>query len=170
MQGRYLQIDFEHISIGSMLAPQANGDPASESIKLKFFDDLQAHMHKISRKRRDFIFCGNWGMAHKAVDVQNPEQNQNTPGFTAFDQQWLNQLFSELEYVDAFRQVNKDKDEFSYWPSGKMGEGNGWRTDFQVISASLKNRTEHAVVYKNQVFSSHLPVIIDYDLEVVELD
>ena len=170
MQGRYLQIDFEHISIGSLLAPQSNGDAQSESVKLKFFDDLQAHLHKISRKRRDFIFCGNWGMAHKAVDVQNPEKNQNTPGFTAFDQQWLNQLFSELEYVDAFRQVNKDKDEFSYWPSGNVGEGDGWRTDFQVISASLKNRTEHAVVYKNQVFSSHLPVIIDYDLEVVELD
>lgn len=167
-QGRYLQVDFEHLSVGSLLAPQVTSDPESADIKLKFFDDMQAHLHKITRKRRDFIFCGNWAMAHKAVDVQNSEKNQNKPGFQQHEQQWLSQLFSELDYADAFRQVNKDKDEFTYWPSGTVGKGDGFRTDFQVVSADLKNRIEYAVVYKNQVFSSHLPVIIDYDIEIAE--
>ena len=166
MQGRYLQVDYEHISVGSFLAPQITDDPASADIKTKFFDDLQAHLHKITRKRRDFIFCGNWAMAHSPIDVQNPEYNESKPGFLSHERLWLDQLFSELGYVDAFRQVNKDKDEFTYWPTGIVGEGDGWRTDFQVISAELKNRVEHAVVYKNQSFSSHLPVIIDYDIEI----
>lgn len=169
MQGRYIQADFERLSIGSLLAPQVSADdPDSAAVKAKFFDDLQAHLHKITRKRRDFIFCGNWNMAHSAIDVQNAKDNEDKPGFLPQEQQWMDQLYRELGYVDAFRQVNKDKDEFTWWPSGEPYEGDGWRTDFQVISGELRNRVEYAVIYKNQTFSSHLPVIIDYDIELPE--
>jgi exodeoxyribonuclease-3 len=166
MEGRYIQADFERLSVGSLLAPRISSDkPESEQIKIKFFDDMQAHLHKITRKRRDFIFCGNWGMAHKEIDVQNAPEYLNKPGFLDHERQWLDQLFSELGYVDAFREVNTDRDEFTYWPSGEYGKGDGWRTDMQVASAALKNRIEYATTYKSQIFSSHLPVIIDYDIE-----
>lgn len=165
MEGRYIQADFERLSVGSLLAPQAKiDDPDSAAIKTKFFDDLQAHLHKITRKRRDFIFSGNWGMAHKKIDVQNPDNNAEKPGFTAQDQQWMDQLYHELGYIDAFREVNSDRDEFTCWPSGTQGEGDGWRMDLQVASSALKNRVEYATTYKTQTFSSHLPVIIDYDI------
>ena len=68
MQGRYIQADFDRLSVGSLLAPDISDDPESAAIKMKFFDDMQAHLHKITRKRRDFIFCGNWAMAHKKID------------------------------------------------------------------------------------------------------
>lgn len=165
MQGRYIQADFDRLSVGSLLAPQAAKDPESSAVKMKFFDDMQAHLHKITRKRRDFIFCGSWGMAHSAIDVQNAKENEDQPGFLPDDRLWMDQLYSELGYVDAFRQVNKDKDEFTWWPSGVPFEGDGWRTDLQVISGELRNRVEFAAIYKNQTFSSHLPVIIDYDIE-----
>jgi len=165
MEGRYIQADFERLSVGSLLAPVINDDPESENIKVKFFDDLQAHLHKITRKRRDFIFCGNWGMAHKEIDVRNAPDNMGKPGFKDFERQWMEQLYGDLGYIDAFREVNTDKDEFTWWPSGEQGEGDGWRTDFQVASTALKNRVEYATTYKTQSFSSHLPVIIDYDIE-----
>ena len=165
MEGRYIQADFERLSVGSLLAPVVTDDPASPEIKTKFFDDLQAHLHKITRKRRDFVFCGNWGMAHNKMDVQNAQKHQGEPGFTDADQQWMEQLYSDLGYTDAFREVNSDKDEFTYWPSGEPGKGDGWRTDLQVVSEALKNRVEYATTYKTQSFSSHLPVIIDYDVE-----
>lgn len=165
MQGRYIQADFDRLSVGSLLAPQVSDEPESAAIKTKFFDDMQAHLHKITRKRRDFIFSGNWGMAHAPIDVENAKNNEGQPGFTPSDRQWLDQLYSELGYVDAFRQVTKDKDEFTWWPSGVPYEGDGWRTDLQVISGELRNRVEYAAIYKNQMFSSHLPVIIDYDIE-----
>jgi exodeoxyribonuclease-3 len=43
--------------------------------------------------------------------------------------------------------------------------GDGWRTDYQVVSESIRRKIEYAVIYKSQSFSSHLPVIIDYDIE-----
>lgn len=119
MQGRYIQADFERLSVGSLLVPHVTDDPESVAVRTRFFDDLQAHLHKITRKRREFIFCGNWNMAPSTIDVQNAAKNESLPGFTANDRQWMKQLFSELGYVDAFRQVNKDKDEFTWWPKRK---------------------------------------------------
>jgi exodeoxyribonuclease-3 len=166
MEGRYLQADFENISIGSLLAPSANTEMESLEVKVKFFDDLQAHLHKITRKRREFLFCGNWQMAHKASDVSNARVNEENAGFLSHERLWMDQLFNQIGYTDAFRVVNKDSDEYSWWPSGEFGEGDGWRTDLQVISDSLKPRVEYGVIYKNRQFSSHSPVIMDYDIEL----
>ncbi len=166
MEGRYLQIDFESISVGSLLVPNADDSEASQETKQKFLDDLQAHLNKIIRKRRDYIFCGNWAMAHTEADIENADQHRDSPGFLPGEQQWLDQLFNQLEYVDAFRCGNSDRDEYSHWPSGTVGEGDGRRSDLQVTSAAFKPRIEYAVTYKNKTFSSHLPVIVDYDIEL----
>ena len=166
MEGRYLQADFEQISIGSLLAPSAFSEAESQEVKIQFFEDMQAHLTKITRKRREFIICGNWAMAHKRIDVQNWQDNDSNSGFLPHEQQWMRQLFSQVGYADAFRIANTDSDEFSWWPSGTIDEGDGWRTDYQVISESLSSRVEYSAIYKNKQFSSHLPVIIDYDLEV----
>lgn len=164
MEGRYLQIDFDNLSVGSLLAPSGQ-NAAEQEIKSRFFDDLQAHLIKISRKRRQFIFCGNWGMAPGKEDVSDWEVQQTQSGFLPEEQQWMRQL-PRIGYIDAFRQGNQDSDEFSWWPSGNIGDGHAWRTDLQIVSASLKNRVEYAMIYKSQAFSSHLPVIVDYDLEL----
>ncbi|GLS27149.1 exodeoxyribonuclease III [Marinibactrum halimedae] len=166
MEGRYLQADYDNISIGSLLAPSASSELESVDVKTSFFDDFQAHLHKITRKRREFIFCGNWQMAHKAIDVQNAQQNAGNSGFLEHERQWMDQLYNQIGYVDAFRRVNKDNDEYTWWPSGEVGNGDGWRTDLQVVSENLKNRVEYGVTYKNKLFSSHLPLIIDYDIEL----
>lgn len=171
MEGRYLQVDFESISIGSLLAPAADPDiPDSQEIKVKFFDEFQAHLDKVTRKRRDFILCGNWAIAPTNADVSNEETQQQQSGFLAIERQWMQQLFGEIGYADAFRLGNSDNDEYSWWPSGEIGKGDAWRTDLQVVSANIKHRIEYAVIYKNQLFSNHLPVIVDYDLELQKED
>lgn len=165
MEGRYIQVDYEGYSIGSLLAPGAQVANECLEVKTQFFDDLQALLYKIARKRRSFIFCGNWEMAHSRKDVQDWENNQQNPGFLPHEQLWLTQVFNGLGYCDAFRQYNQDADEFTWWPSGTVGKGAAWRTDFQVASVALQKKIEYASIYKKQVFSSHLPVVIDYDIE-----
>ncbi|WP_438951877.1 exodeoxyribonuclease III [Porticoccus sp.] len=166
MNGRYLQADFEHVSICSLLAPHACDD-TSQGTKDRFFRDLLAHFSKISNKRRDYIFCGGWNIAHRSIDVSKPDTCSDLSGFLPHEQQCLNQVFGDIGYADAFRLYNADADEFTYWPADKQNEGTGWRTDMQVVSKSLTKRVEYAVIYKVKLFSRHLPVIVDYDLEAL---
>lgn len=166
MEGRYIQADFERISVGCLLAPSAYPkDPAAQSRKNRFFEQYQAHLTKVRNKRREFFICGNWGIAHRPEDVQDPQRNRDFSGFLPEEQQWMDRLFTELGYVDAFREINTDPDEFTWWPDGGRTE-NGWRIDYQVVSEGLRSRVEYGAIYKNQIFSSHAPLIMDYDYEL----
>ncbi|MGK2915918.1 MAG: exodeoxyribonuclease III [Porticoccaceae bacterium] len=164
MDGRYLQADYEQLSIVSVLAPPGSGDPHLQEVKNRFFLGLQNHLHKVTRKRRRYILCGNWQTAQALGDVQNAAQYTGESGFLPEERQWFTQMYRDIGYADAFRAGNDDSDEFSWWPSGVIGEGDGWRTDTQIISKDLVRSVEYAVMYKAQAFSSHRPVIVDYDL------
>ena len=101
MEG-YLQVDFDTLSVGSLLAPNAIGSSQSQAVKTQF-DDLQAHLNKMARKRRDFIFCGDWAV-RPARDVTDEAASQLS-GFLPEEQQWMRQL-PHIGYVDAFREVD----------------------------------------------------------------
>ncbi len=165
MEGRYIQADYENLSVGCLLAPQAEqGDQEQMARKNEFFQLLGNHLQKVRNKRREFIICGNWQMAHTAADVQDTERNSTVPGFLAEERQWMDELL-ESGYVDAFREINSDQDEFSWWPDGER-DNNGWRSDFHIISQGLKYAVDYGAIYKSKVFSSHAPIIMDYDIEL----
>lgn len=164
MEGRYIQADFNNISVGCILVPPGGqGGSAEAAHKAEFLGLLQPHLSKIRNKRREFIICGGWNMAHSAIDVQDAADHGTDPGFQPEERQWLNEVM-DLGYVDAFREINSDSDEHSCWPDGEQGK-NGWRTDFHLVSHGLKYAIEYGAIYKVQTFSSHAPVIMDYDLE-----
>lgn len=163
-EGRYIQADYGNISIGCLLAPQARAENIEEQTrKNAFYQLLQSHLQKIRNKRREYIICGNWQLAHTAADVQDSERCASASGFLPEERQWMDELF-ESGYVDAFREINSDQDEFTWWPDGNRSS-NGWRSDFHVISKGLKYAVDYGAIYKSKVFSTHAPVIMDYDVE-----
>ncbi len=165
MEGRYIQADYENLSVGCLLAPRADAnDPAQQARKNEFYTLLGGLLQKIRNKRREFIICGNWHIAHSAADVQDSQSNSTASGFLTEERQWMNELLAS-GYVDAFREVCSDQDEFSWWPDGIRGK-NGWRTDFQIISQGLKYAVDYGAIYKIKEFSTHAPVIMDYDIEL----
>ena len=116
MEGRYIQADYENLSVACLLAPSAEqGNAEQQTRKNEFYELLGSHLQKVRNKRREFIICGNWHLAHTAGDVQDTESNSTASGFLAEERQWMNELL-ESGYVDAFREINSDQDEFSWWP------------------------------------------------------
>jgi exodeoxyribonuclease-3 len=160
-EARYIQADFDDLSIGSILLPYAaDGDHSAIKRKLHFQSLLQQHLEKIVHKRREFIFAGNWQMAHQIRDVAQPVSDA-TPGFLLAERRWLDDVTHQLGYCDAFREVNHDDDEFTWWPED--GSNNAWRSDFQLVSRGMAKHIEYGFCYKNQSFSSHAPLVMDYD-------
>jgi len=166
IEARYIQADFDKISIGSLMVPRAIAtDPKSLERKAQFLDLYQAHLDKVRNKRRDYVICGNFNIAHQHRDVQHAAAVKDTPGFQPEERRWMDELTGYLGYIDAFRLVSSDEDEFSWWPEGDRSK-DGWRTDYQVVSNGLRNTVEFGTFYKNQVFSNHAPLIMDYDIEL----
>ena len=167
VEARYIQADFANISIGSILAPSGlSGNSQDLAQKEQFYKLLHNHLNKIRNKRREYIFCGSWFLAHQEKDVQDRELAEGRPGFLSSERAWLGSVYQELGYIDGFRRVSSDEDEFTFWPGGAHGGTDGMRTDLQILSHGLRNNIEYGLIYKKQAFSSHAPLIMDYDIEI----
>ena len=77
----------------------------------------------------------------------------------------MDELTANMGYTDAFRQINSDADEFTWWPDESRSK-DGWRLDYQVISNGLRPMVEYGAIYTNKLFSGHAPVIMDYEIEL----
>ena len=71
-----------------------------------------------------------------------------------------------MKYVDAFREINAEPDQYTWWSNrGQAWAKNvGWRIDYQVLSPGLRGSVRSAEIYKAQRFSDHAPLTVTYDL------
>ena len=79
-------------------------------------------------------------------------------------------LTGEAGFVDAFRVVNQEADQYTWWSNRGQAWANntGWRIDYQIVTPGLKDRIRSARVYRDKRFSDHAPLIMDYDLELAQ--
>lgn len=165
-QGRYIQADFEHVSIGSILFPKEDAFHSLED-KLAFQQEFLNHLKKTRRKRRDFIFCGNFEAAHKTIDVADWRQQQDQSGFLLEERAFLDQVFGPVGFVDAFREANFGENQFTYWPNEEARRRNseGFRFDYQICTPDLRQFVVESKIMKNQIFSNHAPVLVEYEFD-----
>ena len=78
----------------------------------------------------------------------------------------MDHVIDDLGFVDAFRVVNKNADQYTWWSNrGRAREKNvGWRIDYQLVTPPLADAVQSVRIYKSKFFSDHAPLIIDYDL------
>lgn len=167
-EGRYLQADFGDLSVVSIYLPSgSSGDPRQEA-KYRYLDLLLEHMRRLRVDGRSYIFCGDWNICHKPIDLKNWRGNQKNSGFLPEERAWLDRVYDELGYVDAFRVVNDQPDQYTWWSNrGQAWAKNvGWRLDYQVVTPDLAPLVQSASVYRTRRFSDHAPLTMDYQREL----
>ena len=114
---------------------------------------------------RDYIICGDWNIAHKQIDLKNWKSNQKNSGFLPEEREWMTKVFDELGYVDVFRQLNQEAEQYTWWSNrGQAWAKNvGWRLDYQVASPGIAEKAIATSIFKEQRFSDHAPLIVEYE-------
>lgn len=165
-EGRFLRADFGKLSIISVYLPSGTTGDIRQEVKYDFLGRFMTLLRKMRRQRRDFIICGDWNIAHTRNDIRNWRSNQKNSGFLPEERAWLDQLFDTVGFVDAFRVINQEADQYTWWSNrGQAWAKNvGWRIDYQVITPGLKDKVRRALIYKQERFSDHAPLTIDYDV------
>jgi exodeoxyribonuclease-3 len=115
------------------------------------------------------IICADWNICHKPIDLKNWKGNLKNSGFLPEERAWLDQLYDDVGYIDAFRLINQQPDEYTWWSNRGQARANnvGWRLDYAVISPGLKEHVKAVSIYREQRFSDHAPVITDFDLALI---
>jgi exodeoxyribonuclease-3 len=167
-EARYLEAQFDGLSVVSLYLPSGSSSEQRQQAKFRFLDLFMPHLRKLRRRRREYIICGDWNIAHREIDLKNWRGNRKNSGFLPEERAWLDELFDDAGFVDAFRVVNQQADQYTWWSNrGRAWEKNvGWRIDYQVVTPGLRDRVQGASVYKDQRFSDHAPLIMDYDFDI----
>ena len=165
-EGRYLQADFGKLSVVSLYLPSGSSGEERQQVKFDFMDQFMPKLKQMRKKRREYIVCGDWNIAHKQIDLKNWRGNQKNSGFLPEERQWMDSVLEQAGFVDAFRVLNQQPDEYTWWSNrGQAWAKNvGWRIDYQIVTPGLKDRIRRAWIYREQRFSDHAPVIIEYDI------
>jgi exodeoxyribonuclease III len=171
IEGRYLEAQFKDLSVVSVYLPSGSSGEHRQASKFRFLDFFLPLLQRLQQSGREYIICGDWNIAHKEVDLKNWRSNQKNSGFLPEERAWLSHLFDEVGFVDAFRVVNTQADQYTWWSNrGQAWAKNvGWRIDYHIVTPGLAARIRSADIYKAERFSDHAPLIMEYDLAGIEL-
>ncbi len=166
-EGRYIQADFGALSVISLYLPSGSAKEERQLFKYDFmkrFTPVMAAMRE--EKGREFIICGDWNIVHKEIDIKNWKSNQKNSGCLPDERAWLDKLFGPMGWVDAFREVNKDAHQYTWWSNRGQSWANnvGWRIDYHIVTPGLRDKIVSASVYRDERFSDHAPLTIIYDI------
>lgn len=165
-EGRYVAIDLGKLWIASLYLPSGTSGDERQNIKFDFLNRYEKYLQLIRQKTDEFVICGDWNIAHKAIDLKNWRANQKHSGFLPEERAWMDKLFAEIGFVDAFRLINQEAEQYTWWSNrGRAWDKNvGWRIDYQIITPGLMNAVKSAAIYKEQRFSDHAPLTMEYDI------
>ena len=163
-----MQVDFGSLSVISLYLPSGSSSPERQAVKFDFMERFLPVLRRLQRSHRDYIICGDWNIAHNAIDLKNWRANQKNSGFLPEERAWMDSVFQTLGWVDAFRAVNPEPEQYTWWSNrGRAWEKNvGWRIDYQIVSSRLEDSVTSAAIYKEQRFSDHAPLTLTYDYDL----
>ncbi len=171
-EGRFLCGEFDlstyghtaPLFIASLYLPSGSSGEPAQARKDTFLAQFRTILADWRAQNKSIIICGDYNIVHKRIDIKNWSGNQKASGCLPHERAWLDYLYDTLGYVDSFRQVRPDSHVYSWWSNRGQARANnvGWRIDYQAVSPDVASATTGAWVYREQWFSDHAPVIVDY--------
>ena len=162
--GRYLQFDYGYLSIASLYVVSGSMGASRQAVKEAFLDRLFGRLAELRSDGRRYIIAGDFNIAHEEIDVYNPKRCAHISGFFPHERAWLDRVLSELGWVDAFRVLNHNAGEYTWWSNFRddFGHNRGWRIDYQLVTPGLRNAVSSAHIVREERFSDHAPLVVDY--------
>lgn len=166
-EGRYLRADYAKLSVLSVYFPSGTSGDERQAFKYEFLDNILEHFRELKASGREVVICADWNIAHTEKDIKNWRGNKKNSGFLPEERAWLDMLYDEEGWVDAFRTVNDLDEQYTWWSNRGNARANnvGWRLDYQVTTPALAATTQAVSVYTDNWFSDHAPLTMDYDFD-----
>lgn len=165
-EGRFIRADFGNLSVISLYVPSGSSSPERQEAKFEFLGEFLPVMDALRAEGREFVVCGDWNIAHCPIDLKNWKGNLKNSGFLPEERAWLDKLYAS-GWVDVYRTLYPEhgEDGYTWWSNrGQAYAKNvGWRIDLHVATAGIAGTAKESSIYKEQKFSDHAPLIVDYD-------
>lgn len=164
-EGRWIEADFGDLVVVSMYFPSGTSGDERQNFKYKCMDKLMPRLDELKASGKEYIICGDWNIAHHNRDIKNWKGNLKNSGFLPEERAWLTQLFDHHGWVDVFRELNQEEEQFTWWSQRGQARANnvGWRIDYHISTPGIAAKATSEFIYTDEKLSDHAPLVIDYD-------
>ncbi|MDD2921832.1 MAG: exodeoxyribonuclease III [Anaerolineales bacterium] len=159
VEGRVIQTVRDGIRLFNIYFPNGQRGHDRVEYKLEFYAHLLELCDALHKKGEQIVITGDFNTAHHPIDLKNPKENEKTSGFLPEEREWV-QKFLDHGFVDAFRNLYPDKEQYTWWTYrfAARERGIGWRIDYFLVSESLLPRVKDVVTHEDVTGSDHCPV------------
>ncbi len=165
-EGRIIVAEFESFYVCSVYAPSGTTGDIRQDMKYKFLDDFYTFGKEFLVKEKEIVFCGDFNICHEAIDIHNPEKQNNTSGFLPEERKWVSD-FLNVGYQDVYRSLHQgEPDLYSWWSyrAASKERNKGWRIDYHLATKKLASKAVKAEIEMKWNISDHAPVSVVYDI------
>jgi exodeoxyribonuclease-3 len=164
-EGRVITAEYEQFYVVTVYTPNAKDDLSRLKLRHEHWDPAFLAYCKQLEKKKPVIFCGDLNVAHTELDLANPKPNRGKKGFTDEERGGF-QNFIDAGFVDTFRMFTQGNGHYTWWSvfSGARARNVGWRIDYFLVSAALRNAVKKAEIHAEVLGSDHCPVSITLKL------
>ncbi len=162
-EGRVLIAEFKRngfdLAVINAYFPNSQREHTRLGYKLEFCDAMLKICQKYVKKGTHIVLCGDFNIAHEAIDLKNAKANEKNAGYLPEERAWMTK-FLAAGYVDTFRHFEKGPGHYTWWSNrpGVREKNIGWRLDYHCVNQGLVDRLNSAVIHPTVLGSDHCPV------------
>jgi exodeoxyribonuclease-3 len=164
-EGRITIAEYSDFTLLNLYFPNSQHGLLRLRYKLDFCDEVLAYCNRLRAQGKKLVLCGDFNVAHTAIDLKNPKENENNPGYTAEERAWMDR-FVAAGYVDIFRRRHPDEPgHYTWWTyrANARARNIGWRIDYFFVTEDLVSQVSDAYIMKEVMGSDHCPVGLEIE-------
>lgn len=163
-EGRVLISEFEPFALFNVYFPNGGRGPEWVAHKLAFYRRFLEVTRNYMKAGRPVVVAGDFNTAYAEIDLARPKENIKHSGFMPEERVGLGEFFT-AGLVDTFRYLHPEAVKYSWWDMvTRARERNvGWRLDYFMVSADLKDHVVEADIQTDMFGSDHCPVSLKLD-------
>lgn len=161
-EGRAIAAEFEDFFVVSVYVPNAKRDLSRLADRQDWDRCFLAYL-QVLEQQKPVVCCGDFNVAHTAIDLARPKDNDGHHGFTPEERAGF-QNFMDAGFIDAFRHLHPGAPQhYTWWRQfgAARARNIGWRIDYILISAALLPRLRTAAILPDVHGSDHCPVVVE---------
>lgn len=158
-EGRVITLEFEDFYLVTVYTPNSQQELLRLNYRMKWEDDFRSYLKALDG-HKPVIVCGDLNVAHREIDLKNPNSNRRNAGFTDEERNKFSELLAS-GFIDTYRYFYPDREGvYSWWSYRFNARANnaGWRIDYFCVSERLAGRLVSADIHTGVMGSDHCPV------------
>lgn len=165
-EGRMITLEFEDCYVTQVYTPNA-GSKLVRLPERQLWDEKYREYLMTLDQDKVVIATGDFNVAHREIDLANPDRNHFSAGFTDEEREGFT-LLLDAGFTDTFRHLNGDVEGvYTWWnqraKTSKINNA-GWRIDYFLVSDRAADKVVLSEMIDSGTRQDHTPLLLDVEL------